>query len=251
MRKIVLFLGFFGLICFSCIAQQDGLGTWNIWNMRYIFNEKWSIFGEGQVRSLKFYHHFHYHEYKGGLTYEAYPMLRLTLAAGKYDTYREGGNFIKPKNSDEIRLWTQMVILQRLGVFRIEHRYRTEMRFTTKGYRNRFRYRTEVSMPLGKTSISQRVQLGMSNEIFFTDVPPYFERNRFSLAISYRWSPQVLMQLGYLHQFDYRINDEIGRDFLQIGCYLTLSKKLSSFPISNEQRFSKQGEQSKDNEPTP
>jgi hypothetical protein len=31
--------------------------------------------------------------------------------------------------------------------------------------------------------------------------------------------------LGYLHQFDYKINDETGRDFLQIGCYFDLKLK--------------------------
>lgn len=229
MRKIQLFLVFLGMFTFSCMAQQDGLGTWNIWNMRYVFNEKWSAFGEGQVRSLRFYHHFHYHEYKGGFTYEAYPMVRLTLAAGKYDTYREGGNFVRPKNSDEIRLWGQLVVLQRLGIIRIEHRYRTEMRFTTNGYRNRFRYRKEVVLPLdNRAKERQRFQLAVSDEIFFTDTPPYFERNRFLIALGYRWSERLMTQAGYLYQFDYKINDETGRDFLQIGCYLTFTRRKNS-----------------------
>jgi hypothetical protein len=32
------------------------------------------------------------------------------------------------------------------------------------------------------------------------------------------------VQLGYLHQFDYRINDEIGRDFLVVGVYVELER---------------------------
>jgi hypothetical protein len=37
---------------------------------------------------------------------------------------------------------------------------------------------------------------------------------------------QVTFQVGYLHQFDYKINDETGRDFLQIGFYVELAKKI-------------------------
>jgi len=61
------------------------------------------------------------------------------------------------------------------------------------------------------------------NELFFTNREPYFERNRLNLAFSYRHSTAVTFQAGYLHRFDYRINDETGRDFLQLGVYLELS----------------------------
>jgi hypothetical protein len=34
--------------------------------------------------------------------------------------------------------------------------------------------------------------------------------------------------LGYLHQFDYRINDEIGRDFLVVGLYFEFARKRTT-----------------------
>lgn len=75
-------------------GQDSGLGSWNILNIKYNINAKWSVFGEAQLRSLRFYDDFHYHEYKGGISYKAYPNLVLSLGAGNYDTYREGGNFL-------------------------------------------------------------------------------------------------------------------------------------------------------------
>ena len=36
------------------------------------------------------------------------------------------------------------------------------------------------------------------------------------------------IQLGYLHQFDYKISDEIGRDFIVIGFYYDLFRKSNS-----------------------
>ena len=74
-------------------AQTDDLGSWNIVNLKYTSNENWSVFGEAQLRSLKFYHNFHYYEYKGGINYKVQKNVQLTLGAGSYQTYREGGGF--------------------------------------------------------------------------------------------------------------------------------------------------------------
>ena len=50
-----------------CQGQITGLGSWNILNAKFNINEKWSVFGEAQLRSLEFYDRFHYYEYKGGV----------------------------------------------------------------------------------------------------------------------------------------------------------------------------------------
>lgn len=220
---IALFLLLFSK---TVTAQQDGLGSWNILNLKYTINEKWSVFGEAQLRSLRFYNDFHYHEYKAGFNYKALPNLTLSLGAGDYDTYREGGNFVTPKNNDEFRVWPQVVLTQSVKRIKIEQRYRAEFRFTNNGYRNRFRYRLGLGYPFGKNKLGEKpFQLGLSNEIFFTDREPYFERNRALLSLGYKVTKNTSVQIGYLHQFDYRINDETGRDFLQVGLYAELFGK--------------------------
>lgn len=85
-------------------AQKFDLGSWNIVNLKYNLSNKWSAFGETQLRSLKFYNHFHYYEYKGGINYKINNQLKVSLGAGSYQTFREGGNFVAPKNNDEFRL---------------------------------------------------------------------------------------------------------------------------------------------------
>jgi long-subunit fatty acid transport protein len=224
MKKYGLFL--WGLIPLISAAQAFELGSWNILNIKYNYSEKWSVFGEGQLRSLKFYNHFHYYEYKGGVNFKAHKHVTLTLGAGSYQTYKEGGDFVLPKNNDEFRIWPQVVLSQSIGQFKIEQRYRAEFRFTNNGYRNRYRYRLGVSYPFGKEKNGYKpFQLGASNEIFFTDKEPYFERNRLLFAFNFKPSKVSTLQIGYLHQFDYKINDETGRDFLQIGYYLELFHK--------------------------
>ena len=222
MKKLFLVLLLF-ITSTALKAQGIDIGTWNIVNLRYNIDQKWSAFGEGQIRSLKLYDQFHYYEYKGGINYKAHNNLVLSLAAGSYQTYKEGGNFLKPKNNDEFRIWPQVLLTQSLGNFKIEQRYRAELRFTSNGYRNRFRYRLGVSYPFGASASTKKPwQIYLNNEIFFTDGEPFFERNRMALGLQYKTSPTTTLQLGFLHQFDYKINDETGRDFIQVGYFFEL-----------------------------
>lgn len=209
----------------QAIGQRASLGSWNILNLRFTMNKKWSVFAEGQLRSLHFYDQFHYYEYKGGLEYKAMTGLRLAMAAGSYQTYKEGGNFVLPKNNDEIRIWPQVTLNQNLGKVVLEQRYRMEMRFTSNGYRNRFRYRLGMQVPLApKKENYIPWQFLATNEIFFTDREPYFERNRMQVGFTYKPAAKQTLLLGFVHQFDYKINDETGRDFLQIGYYLEFGR---------------------------
>jgi len=213
-------------------SQSFDLGSWNILNLKYNYDDKWSIFGEAQLRSLKLYHHFHYYEYKGGVNLKMHKNASFTLGLGSYQTYREGGDFVLPKNNNECRLWPQVVLSQSISKIKIEQRYRAEFRFTSNGYRNRFRYRLGLSYPIGpETNGYKPLQINISNEIFFTDKEPYFERNRFLLSFNYKLSKMTTIQIGYLHQFDYKINDETGRDFFQIGYFIEIFGKSSANTI--------------------
>jgi hypothetical protein len=213
-------------------AQTFDLGSWNILNLKYNHDEKLSFFGEGQMRSLKFYSNFHYYEFKGGINYKVHKNVKLSLGAGSYQTYKEGGDFVLPKNNNEFRIWPQLILFQSINKLKIEQRYRAELRFTSNGYRNRFRYRLGLSYPFGKLRNDYKpFQVSASNELFFTDNEPYFERNRMLLAFNYKPSKATTIQIGYLHQLDYKINDETGRDFFQIGYFIELFRKTSQNTI--------------------
>lgn len=222
------FIGICLMAAMGC-AQTTGFGSWNILNIKYNHSDHLSLFGEGQMRSLRFYNHFHYYEFKGGINYKLHKALRLTLGAGSYQTFKEGGNFVLPKNNAEFRLWPQLLLSQEIGRLNIEQRYRMELRWTSAGYRNRFRYRFGLSYPFGKEQDGYRpFQVSANNELFFTDRAPYFERNRMQVAFNYKPSKHSSLQLGYLHQFDYRINDETGRDFFVLGFYYEISRNPSA-----------------------
>ena len=178
------------------------------------------------MRSIKFYDYFNYHEIKGGANFQPIKSVIFTLGAGKYDTYNEIGNFSLPKNRTEIRLWPQVQFNQQINNFRLENRLRSEFRFSPSGYRNRFRNRLGLIYPLKKNKEGKNVlEIGVYNELFFTNTAPYFERNRASVNLNYKISKQSAVTIGYLEQFDYKINDETGRRFLQIGYFHEFVRK--------------------------
>jgi hypothetical protein len=219
MKKVICISVFF---FFNLLAAQDiDLGSWNILNARYSLTDNLNVFSEVQIRSLKFYNQFHYYEYKGGINYSFHKNAIATFGLGSYQTFNESGNFALPKNNDEFRIWPQLVFTQNIGIIKIEQRYRLECRFTSNGYRNRFRYRIGLSIPFGTSKQDYKpFQVYFNNELFFTDNEPFFERNRMSLGLNHKLSKTETLQIGYLHQFDYKINDETGRDFLQVAYYI-------------------------------
>jgi hypothetical protein len=82
-----------------------------------------------------------------------------------------------------------------------------------------------LSFPFGaeKSNFKPYI-ITLNNELFFTNNEPYFERNRASVSFSYKPAKPLTLQVGYLYQFDYKINDETGRDFLQIGLFIEMDK---------------------------
>lgn len=211
----------------SCLkAQNSALGSWNLLHISYKYSHRWQFFGEAQLRSLRFYNHFHYYEYKAGFNWKAVDYLRLGTGAGRYVTYSEGGNFRRPLNVSEWRLWPQLSLSQKAGPLILEHRYRIELRFTNKGFRERFRYRFAQVFQWGRSSENfKSFQAGTAQELFFSSRAPYFERVRLQAHLNYKPIASLTLQIGYIYQFDYKIVDETGRDFLQLGLYLEIFRK--------------------------
>jgi hypothetical protein len=229
MRLLLLLVITFCLSWNDLIAQHFELGSWNILNIKFNQNQKLSFFGEAQLRSLKFYNNFHYYEYKGGFNYKVYKNVLLTVGTGSYQTYKEGGDFVLPKNNDEFRIWPQLNFSHAIGSLKLEQRYRAEFRFTqNNGYLNRYRYRLGISYPFGRARDDYKpFQISVSNEIFLRQIEPNYERNRALFALNYKPSQATTIQLGYIRQSDYKINDETGRTFFQIGYFIEVAPKKS------------------------
>jgi len=201
-KAILIVMAFF--ICLGSTAQQHRLGSWHVLNARVELNKKFGAWFEAQTRSQELFDKYFYHELKGGFTWAAAPKTTFLLGVGQYGTYNINGNFHSPMQPHELRLWEQMTLINDIGRFKIEHRYRIEQRFVKNNYRNRFRYRISGTLPLNHRDMKPgTLYLNVNNEIFLTNTQPYFERNRAYAGFGYMFTKLFTWQVGFLHQFDY------------------------------------------------
>lgn len=222
LRVALLFL-FVSRLAFS---QDNNPGSWNVLNVQYDISSKWEAYSEFQVRSNNFFDDFFYYEIKGGLGYKLSNNFSVLLGTGRYATYSDGGNFVKPFENEEFRIWQQINMKQHLGRLEIGHRYRIEQKWNTDGYRNRFRYRLSAEVPLNKPkSDAGTVFINVSDEIFLNNKAPHFERNRFIAAIGYIISPLITVQTGYVNQYNYSLNKRGGKNYLQLSLLFQLQNE--------------------------
>jgi len=219
-------------ILFVCVVygQNQKLGTWNIVNAKINIDKKWSVFAETQARSQEFFNYFYYYELKAGIGFAINKNYSVLIGTGRYATYSNTGNFEKPYANEEFRIWQQVTMNQYLARLKFEHRYRTEQRWLTNGgFRNRFRYRINSYFPLNSKDIKPRTfYLTAFDEIFLTNRAPYFERNRVFAGVGYKFSDQLILQPGFIHQFDYRAdNTKSGKSFFQVTLFIETKSFLT------------------------
>ncbi len=153
---------------------------------------------------------------------------------GSYQTYQPEGNFKLPKSNNEFRIWPQLILLHTIAGINIEQRFRTEFRWMSSGFRNRFRYRVVASYPFGnKTKGYQPWQVSVGDEIFFGKQSPFFEQNRVQVSLNYRLSPEVLLQLGYLNQVLVANPNATRNHYLVLGYFLEIFGKRMKHEGSN------------------
>ena len=199
------------------LSQRSHFGSWNVINTKVTFNDHWSIYNELQLRSQSFYHDHYYYEVKGGVGYALSKNFSFLIGGGKYITYSDDGNFVKPVSANETRLWEQLTMNQYVGSLKFEHRYRVEQRWFKTGYRNRFRYRLNTVLPLNHQKIGPKtIYISAFDEIFLTNKAPYFERNRFFTGVGYQFTKLFSIQPGYVYQYDYRSGIGFGKHFFQL-----------------------------------
>lgn len=234
LTRALIHIGAFFYCCMQLHAQTPGLGTWNVLTGRFNYNSKWHGFIELQLRSQQTYHHFNYHEVKGGIGYMITPTLSALVGTGRYVTYQVNDDFKTPFLVSENRLWQQIIWNKSFESFRIEHRLRAEQRFTSAGYRNRFRYRISAIVPLNKKVItSKTLFLNSSNEFHFNNENVFFEQNRFYLGGGYNFSNQLSLQMGWIYRSDFFSQNRAQyKNFFQTSLQFTFSKSKAA-PIRN------------------
>jgi Protein of unknown function (DUF2490) len=197
----------------SLLAQV--IGSWNVLDVRKNTDKVISYQLEVQLRSLKFYHNFHYNEINFTANYKYNDNLVLSVLIGKHNTFSDGGDFMKPILTDEFRQSLQAVTVQRFGFISLDNRYRIEQRYFIN--RNSLAYRLRYRFGL-QASVSKSIKAQFSNEIFLAigGSNSTFEKNRILIGLKNTVNKRYEIQLNFLNQIDNRKNDESGRNFIQL-----------------------------------
>lgn len=194
-------------------AQKDKVwGSWNIASVEYEFAKNFIGYFELQARSQAMYNHFNYYEIKGGINYRINKNFSAMVGFGNYGTYN-WKNLRSAKTIDELRLWEQFVITQPLNRLKFEHRFRAEQASLNGRYRNRFRYRINLIIPINKPKVEKGTVFASAfDEIFLTDTPPYFMRNRIYMGLGYQATSFLTIQAGWINQFNYNLAAKGGKN---------------------------------------
>ncbi|HEY0262692.1 MAG TPA: DUF2490 domain-containing protein [Chitinophagales bacterium] len=234
MKKVILTNALL-LVLFSANAQNDkALGTWFITNVEYEFAKNFIGYFELQARTQKPFQKIFYGEIKGGVTYRINKNFNVFIGFGDYRTY----NWKALKDgiqTNEWRLWEQFVYTQNLGRVKFENRFRIEQEWLNLKYRNRFRYRLNLIIPLNKSKIEKgTVFVSTFDEVFFTNTAPYFMRNRIYAGLGYQATNFLMVQLGWVNQYNYALTAEGGKNNLMFTVSVRFLKANKDKNIKEE-----------------
>jgi len=208
------FLLIFFLLPVSILAQQDKTGNWLMYFGMNKVSDKFSIHTEVQYRNHTVApNNVEQLLLRTGLNYHFSDKAFVTFGYAYVPSYVFESEQKAPETVEH-RIWQQFILTNKVGRVKFEHRYRLEQRWVNKTYKNRFRYRLMLFVPLNKPKIEKgSLFIGLYDEIFVNAKQTFFDRNRLYGALGYQFDKTTGLQIGMLHQ---QVND-FGKWYLQLA----------------------------------
>jgi len=203
----------------TCDAQEDqSFGNWNAILIKGKISPQWSLYGEGHIRSSNYDLKYDYFEIKSSIGYRVTQNFMVLVGTGFFNTDEPGGFFRTPARQKEFRTWLELNLKQTFTRFYFEHRCRLEQRFLTNNYKNRFKYRLGLLLPVNKAElIGGSIYLAVNDEFF---IPQYgvtvVEKNRLYLGMGYKMNPTASFQIGCVNDTDYKLSGHVVINYLQL-----------------------------------
>jgi hypothetical protein len=225
--RLLLLLSIFST---GVLAQTTPVGTWGIATLVLPgdSSHRWGGYTEFQVRENNVFSNFMYNEVKAGVSYDLDKNFTALIGTGRYSTYDYHDLSAGPVTT-ETRLWEQITTTQFLYRLKLEHRYRVEQRWVNGLYKNRFRYRINVFIPLNKTKIAAKTYfLSLFDEVFLNNSEPNFERNRVSAAAGYQFDKSWIVQAGWINQYNYIPNQSNDKNNVMLMLMYRINRKKAT-----------------------
>jgi hypothetical protein len=188
------------------VLAQDGsdeLGNWLIWNGTVRFSERWSIFTEAQLRLWEVSSNVNEVFARAAGQFHINP--RMFVALGYM--YSDVSPFLNGEETTENRIYEQLTASHPWGRPVFEHRLRLEQRWIEESgetdFRNRFRYRLQITTPINRPKLEARTHFfNFYDEIFLNldSDQDTFDQNRFYVAYGRQFTKLANLQLGLLWQ---------------------------------------------------
>ena len=202
------------LFSFLSHSQEDKVGNWLMYFGANKISDKFSIHSEIQFRNHTLTpNNTEQLLLRTGLNYHFSEKAFVTAGYAYIPSYVYDSEQSAPE-TEEHRIWQQFILINQLGRVKFEHRYRIEQRWVNQDYRNRFRYRLMLFIPVNKPKIEKgTLFIGLYDEVFINSKKTFFDRNRLYGALGYQFSKSTGIQLGMMRQ---QVND-FGKWYLQMA----------------------------------
>lgn len=224
---VIIFLTSTNLIA-QTINQNSG---WLFLLNNTKISDKWGAYVDVQVRSSDNWQDTRNFLFRPGVTYYANSNNEFTVGYLLNQTFL---HFIGSADNmlTEHRIWEQYVYKQKLSTISISHRFRLEQRFIERNnddalFSQRLRYFVRFILPLqkNKQTFNEGFYAALQNELFFNLQNKdqlngkVFDQNRAYLALGYRASKKLDVEIGYLNQAIKGLNNNTVNNVTQLAIY--------------------------------
>lgn len=214
--KQVLIALMIALSFFKTNAQEaeNYYSSWNTIDIGIKINYKWSINSEFNIRRTDFLEKWEQFIIRPFVHYKVSKELDLAFGYSYIDN-NSFSDFRAPIDFKEHNIFQQLTIKHPFSKFSLQHRLRFEERFKQNiievapenyiidgtNYRNRLRYKFQVTIPLKIFASNRKLNLVLYDELHldFEDSfrPEAIDQNRMNISLSYRINDHIKIRSGY------------------------------------------------------
>jgi hypothetical protein len=235
MKKRYLLL--LAVLCLSTgrlFAQSSQSSIWAAWFYNQKLSEHWGVGGDVQFRSADKVDYLRNILIRPQVNY--YFNKNQFVSVGYAYIGTNGRDVAGDKTfRAENRSWEQFMFTHKVtGNTMLSHRFRVEQRYMGNSadgkndsfFAQRFRYFARAIVPFVKDSVfTKGSYLALQNEVFFNIQNKektnnhFFDQNRAFVAVGYRFSKGVDLEVGYLNQYTKGVTSGTTNNVAQMVLY--------------------------------
>lgn len=188
--------------------------NWNAVDIGIKINDKWSVNSEFNIRRTDFLKKWEQFIIRPFAHYKVSEELDLAFGYSYIDN-NSFSDFRPPIDLREHNIFQQLTIKHLFSKFSFQHRLRFEERYRQKiveiapnnyvidgtNYRNRLRYRFQITIPLKTFASNRKLNLVLYDELHldFEDSfrPEAIDQNRMNISLGYRINNHIKIRSGY------------------------------------------------------